>query len=184
MSEELYDVLDGEGNKTGEVLPKSEVHERELQHASVFVWIYNSKGEVLLQYRAKNKRSFPEVWDVSVAGHISAGDTPLETAVREIEEEIGTHVSADELQQVDYVHDVVPWLPDKKHPEFCWVYILHTELDPSQLAIQKDELTAVKLESIDHIQSVRKQADSHTKFAARNARIYDTAFAAIKEALR
>ncbi len=71
-SEEQYKILDETGKKTGQVLSKSEVHEKELRHGSVFIWIYNNEGEVLLQFRAKDKKSFPSVWDVSVAGHISA----------------------------------------------------------------------------------------------------------------
>jgi isopentenyldiphosphate isomerase len=134
-TEEQYDILDENGNKTGEVLPKSVVHDKELLHGSVYIWIYNNKGEVLLQFRSKNKKEFPEPWDVSVAGHISTGETPLQTAVREIEEEIGVKIKVKELTQVDFVSDVVPFLPNKTHPEFCWVYILHRELNPKELTI-------------------------------------------------
>ena len=175
-SEEHYEILDLNGNPTGEVLPKSRVHDKELLHGSVFIWIYNRRGEVLLQLRDKNKRSFPDVWDVSVAGHISAGDTPLATAVREIEEEIGINVTANELTQVEFVHDVVPWLPDKRHPELCWVYILYREIDPQELTIQKSELSAVKMQSIDEIQTLRNKPNSSSIYAARNTKIFDTAF--------
>jgi isopentenyl-diphosphate Delta-isomerase len=182
-SEERYDILDVNGNRTGEVFPKNVVHEKELLHGSVFIWIYNNKGEVLLQLRDKNKKSFPNVWDVSVAGHISAGDTPLATAVREIEEEIGIIVSSNELTQVEFVHDVVPWLPEKKHPELCWVLILQKEIDPNELTIEKSELSAIKLQHIDEIQLRRKKPNSQNIYAARNTKIYDTAFDEIMKRL-
>lgn len=182
-TEEHYDILDENGDKTGEVLPKSFVHDNELRHGSVFIWIYNHTGEVLLQLRSKDKKSFPNVWDVSVAGHISAGDTPLETALREIEEEIGIKVQAGELIQVDFTPDIVPWQPNKTHPEFCWVYILHKELDPKGLTIQKSELNAVKLQAIRDIRSERKKPNSNKTLAARNPRIYDAAFDAIEKIL-
>ncbi|HSX43159.1 MAG TPA: NUDIX domain-containing protein [Candidatus Saccharimonadales bacterium] len=183
MAEELIDVLDEHGNKTGVVLPRSEVHEKELRHASVFVWIYNSKGEVLLQHRAKDKKIFSDVWDVSVAGHITAGDEPVEAAIREVSEEIGIAINPSELIQVDYTFDVAPWPPDKTHPEFCWVYILQKELDPKKLAIQYDELSAVRLESIDALEAARKQAGHEKIYANRNTRIYDVAFAEIRKRL-
>ncbi|MGB4759369.1 MAG: NUDIX domain-containing protein [Candidatus Saccharimonadales bacterium] len=179
--EEQYDVLDKQGNPTGEVLPKSVVHDRELLHASVFIWIYNMKGEVLLQLRAQDKKSFPGVWDVSVAGHMSAGDTPLQTAVREIKEEIGIDIHETELQQVEFTSDVVPWLPNKTHPEFCWVYILYKELDPTKLEIQEEELTGVRLESLVDIKATRLKPGSEKIYAARNPKIYDSAFNEIEK---
>ena len=45
--------------------------------------------DLLLQNEAKKKDSFPGCYDISSAGHISAGDEPLETALRELEEELG-----------------------------------------------------------------------------------------------
>jgi hypothetical protein len=50
-------------------------------HRAVHVWIYvESTGELLLQKRADRKDSWPGLWDISSAGHISAGDTSLITA--------------------------------------------------------------------------------------------------------
>lgn len=182
-AEEYYDILNEDGSKTGQTLPKSAVHNKELLHGSVFIWIYNKKGEVLLQLRSKDKKSFPGVWDVSVAGHISAGDTPLEAAVREIKEEIGVDIVAEDLTQVDFMSDIVPWVPDKTHPELCWVYILHRELDLTQLAIKKSELAAVKLLPIQELQAERQKPNSHKFYAARNPRMYDIAFQEIEKKL-
>lgn len=103
--------------------------------------------------------------------------------MREIEEEIGINISSDELTQVEFVYDVVPWLPDKKHPELCWVYILHKEIDPTELTIQESELSAVKVQSIVEIQQLRKEPDSSKTYAARNTKIYDTAFNEIMKLL-
>lgn len=180
QTEEQYDILDQNGNKTGEVLPKSIVHEYELLHGVVQVWIYNGEGEVLLQLRSKSKKIFPGVWDISAAGHISAGETPLGAAIREIEEEIGIKVESEELTQVGIVYDNVPLLPDKTHPELAWVYILRKELNPQKLALQKSELDAVKLMSIREIQAQRREVNSHTVYANRNPRLYDIAFEEIE----
>lgn len=184
MAEEQYDVLDARGNKTGQVLSKSQVHDQELWHASAFVWIYNSKGEVLLQLRSEDKRSFPGVWDVSVAGHMSAGDKPEETAIREIEEEIGIKVTADELTQIGNVSDIVPWLPDKKHPEFCWVFVLPKDVTTDSLNIQTDELNDIKWISIDQLEADLQDPERSKQYAARNPLIYKNAFKAIRERLK
>ena len=46
---ELFDVLDEQGNKTGKTENKKIIHEKGLWHSAVHIWIYNSKGEILLQ---------------------------------------------------------------------------------------------------------------------------------------
>lgn len=88
MTTELIDVLDENGILTGEVLPRSEVHKRGLWHRAIVVAIVNEKNEILIQQRNHNKDKNPDMWDISVAGHISAGQDSLSAAAREINEEI------------------------------------------------------------------------------------------------
>jgi isopentenyl-diphosphate delta-isomerase type 1 len=85
----LIDIVDENGNYTGDAKTKREIHEQGLWHKAAHVWIYNSNGEVLLQLRASDKDTFPGLWDISVAGHTDSGETPIESAVREMKEEIG-----------------------------------------------------------------------------------------------
>jgi isopentenyldiphosphate isomerase len=60
---------------------RSEVHRDGDYHRAVHVWIYSeSTGELLLQRRADCKDSWPGQWDISSAGHISAGDSSLFSA--------------------------------------------------------------------------------------------------------
>lgn len=98
-TEEHFDILDAEGKALGYSRPRSQVHAKGLWHRSVHIWIINQK-EVLLQQRAFNKDSNPGLWDISVAGHISAGQTSLQAAVREISEEISLNVTSDRLQWI------------------------------------------------------------------------------------
>ena len=69
--EELLDVLDENGIKTGEVVPRSEVHKRGLWHRSIVVAIINEKNEILLQQRSMTKEKNAGMWDISAAGHIT-----------------------------------------------------------------------------------------------------------------
>eukprot|EP01119_Soliformovum_irregulare_P014431 TRINITY_DN3947_c0_g1_i2.p1 TRINITY_DN3947_c0_g1~~TRINITY_DN3947_c0_g1_i2.p1 ORF type:complete len:185 (+),score=48.17 TRINITY_DN3947_c0_g1_i2:17-571(+) len=78
-TEEYLDVLDENGKFTGISHPRSQVHREGLWHRVVHVWIVNSKGQVLLQQRTLNKESWPGMWDISSAGHISAGEGSLVT---------------------------------------------------------------------------------------------------------
>lgn len=94
----LIDVLDENGNPTGDAKTKREIHERGFWHNAAHVWIYNSKCEILLQLRAKDKDSYPGLWDISVAGHTDSGETPIQSAVREIKEEIGLNLEFGKLE--------------------------------------------------------------------------------------
>jgi isopentenyldiphosphate isomerase len=89
-SEELFDIVDARtGHPTGEVRARSAVHAQGLYHAAVHTWLLAPDGRLLLQQRAACKDSWPGRWDVSSAGHISAGEAALPSAVRELAEELG-----------------------------------------------------------------------------------------------
>jgi len=100
MGQEQLDILDGEGNKTDEVKSRPQVHEEELPHPVVDIWVYRQQGDVLLQQRAANKKIRPKHWGASAAGHVRAGENPLQEAIREIKEELGTEVAASKLEYV------------------------------------------------------------------------------------
>lgn len=91
---------------TGLSKPRGEVHRDGDWHRSIHLWVVDAgpygggqgaetAGDgprLLLQQRADTKDTNPGLWDVSVAGHIDAGDDVLETVVREAEEELGLAV--------------------------------------------------------------------------------------------
>src|ERR1700674_3932279 len=80
---EYVDLLDSSGRPTGRRKPKSEVHRDGDWHGAAHVWILNTEGQILIQRRSPTKENWPNLWDVSVAGHVSAGEGPVETAIRE-----------------------------------------------------------------------------------------------------
>jgi len=97
---ELLDVVDTDGNPTGEVIERSVAHAKGIRHRTSHVWIYkieNGKPYILLQKRCSTKDSFPGCYDISSAGHIPAGDGYEVSAVRELKEELGVDISADAL---------------------------------------------------------------------------------------
>ena len=87
--EEQIDILDSDGKKTGMVCGRSEVHRRGLWHRTVHIWFFDECGRILFQLRAHDKLNNPNLYDTSCAGHISAGDSSLDSAIREIREELG-----------------------------------------------------------------------------------------------
>jgi isopentenyldiphosphate isomerase len=96
---ELIDVLDSAGRFTGVTKTKAEVHRDGDWHRAAHVWIVSGR-RVLLQRRAYVKENYPGMWDVSAAGHLSAGETSVEAAVRETFEELGLRINREELQLI------------------------------------------------------------------------------------
>ena len=95
--EEMFDILDENGNKTGKTKLRSEVHRDGDWHKAVHIWIINNNGDVLLQRRCATKDSNPNMLDISSAGHLSAGDDSLTGALRELKEELNLDINPEDL---------------------------------------------------------------------------------------
>jgi len=172
MTDELIDILDSKGNPTGSRLMKSEAHANGLWHYSVHVWIFNSRGEVLLQKRAMSKDTFPGLWDISSAGHVSAGETPNEAAVRELGEELGIKAKTGDLKRAmvrELESEPRPGLHNNEHVH---VYFLKFEGDAKSLKIQKKELEEVKFILLDEFEADLKDKEKKKAYAP-NSRPHD-----------
>jgi len=88
--DEFFDVFDADGNYVG-VFPRRECHGNPaLIHRSVHVVILDSSGQkILLQKRSARKDIQPGKWDTAVGGHVDAGESVENAAVRELSEELG-----------------------------------------------------------------------------------------------
>lgn len=96
--DELFDVITEDGTPTGIVKRRADVHRDGDWHRAIHVWVYGiDVGVPFLLYnlRGRHKDTWPSVLDVTVGGHLAAGET-IEQAFREIEEEIG--IAANPLQ--------------------------------------------------------------------------------------
>lgn len=88
MTEEIFDVVD-EQDRVIEQLPRSVVHARKLLHRAVHIFVFNTRGELLLQLRSATKDESPLCYTSSASGHLSAGESYEEAAPRELAEELG-----------------------------------------------------------------------------------------------
>ena len=63
---EIFDVIDKDGNPTGETVTREQAHTEGIPHRTAHIWILRKKKDgiqVLLQKRSKNKDSFPGMFD-------------------------------------------------------------------------------------------------------------------------
>lgn len=160
MDNEMVDILDENGNPTGEVKLKREAHDKGLWHRAVHVWIYTFKGKILLQKRAKQKTYLPGLMDVSVGGHVSAGESFEEAAVKEIGEELGIKANASELKKIEtkkIAHDI-PETGIFNH-EIIQVYLLRLDKKLKDFKLQKEEVESIRLISLEKFESEIKDPE-------------------------
>ena len=179
---ELVDILDKNGNATGISKSILEVHRNGLWHQTSHVWVFNSKGEIILQKRAKKKVSHPDLWDISAAGHISKGERPDETAIRELHEEIGIRVNSGKLKKIE-VRKVSTNIPEKNYynNEFDHIYLYKFDCDISKLKLQESEVSHIKLISIDEFESEIQDPELYKKYVPHGKYYFDIIKAIRKE---
>lgn len=160
MIEEFFDVLDKDGKQTGQVCPRHIVHQNGYFHATVHVWVVNESGEVLLQKRSLQKDTHPGLWDISCAGHLSAGDTVLDAAVRELYEELGISIDTPSRFQFLFRRFHSYLSPDKsiKDNEFSDVFLLQVA-ETERVRFCIEEISEVKFVSIDTFEAMISTAD-------------------------
>lgn len=150
LLEEFLDILTDNGAPKNLVCSKDEAHAKGLFHATVHIWFYTQAGDVLFQKRAANKETFPNYWDVSVAGHVMAGESIETAALREVNEEIGLRIETSQLNKIDLRKSV------NNHPngiidcEFQNVFLCQLEVPLEQLIKQDEEVDALCLQSLEN----------------------------------
>ena len=143
--DELIDILTPEGKPTGKTALKSEAHKNGWFHATAHIWLFTLDKKILLQKRALTKKVFPGIWDISVAGHIGAGEAILEGAKREMLEEIGLTLEDKDLIKIGTrIHQVTHenGIQDNEHHH---VFIAELKVPVSSLTLQQEEVAGLKL---------------------------------------
>ena len=153
--DELLDILDENGKLTGKTALKSEAHKNGWFHATVHIWLYTKEEKILLQQRGFSKKVFPGLWDISVAGHIGAGETILNAARREILEELGLSVQDNELIKIGTrIHQVKHnnGIQDNEHHH---VFICELKKPLKDLIIQTEEVEAIQLYDLSILKNTK-----------------------------
>lgn len=130
---EFIDICDSHGHPLGIQRSREEVHAQGLWHRTAHTWIIHDAGSVLLQKRAQNKENYPGCWDISSAGHISAGETSREGAIRELREELGLRISLEQLNFLGESHGELflqnGTYIDREYHDIFWVHVYAPSLD-------------------------------------------------------
>ena len=163
---ELLDLLDENGEPSGQVRERTLVHLNGDWHRTSHVWVVRRRRDgghdLLLQKRSRGKDSFGGCYDISSAGHIPAGQDYLESALRELKEELGIAAEPEDLRLVG-VHDgryegEFHGRIFKNH-EKSHVFAYEKPVEIEKLKLQKEEVESVKWMRIEDVLAAVKAHD-------------------------
>ncbi|WP_439152871.1 NUDIX hydrolase, partial [Winogradskyella sp.] len=182
--DEYIDIVDHNGKPTGTTELKSEAHKNGWYHNTIHLWLFTKNGEVLLQQRSHKKAIYALLWDVSVAGHIDAGESFIKAALRETKEEIGLSLESKNLVKIGAkLHKSIYDNGAIKDFEFHQVYIAELNEKLENLIPQKDEVEALKLVSLKEFEELLLHSETNSHFVSTNKDYYRFVIDAIKDVL-
>ena len=177
--DEYIDIVDKYGNPSGASELKSIIHKMGYYHHTSHVWFYTKNGEVLLSQRSAKKSICPLMWDVSVAGHIDAGETPKQAALRETKEEIGLTISENDLQAIGIFPCFQSYENGIIDNEFHNTFIAELKVPLSVLKPQEEEVEALKLVSYKELEYLIENAGANNHFVPSNKTYYEIIYKSI-----
>jgi isopentenyl-diphosphate delta-isomerase type 1 len=149
--DELFDVVDAEDRVIGQER-RSRVHARKLAHRAVHVFVFNSRGQLLVQRRSASKDEFPLTYTSSASGHVGATETYEDCAPRELSEEIGLEAPLERLVKL-------PASPETAH-EFTVLFRAVTDGIPTPNESEVASLTYFTFDELRALLSAEPSAFS------------------------
>lgn len=134
FSPTLLDVYDASGNPTGVQKWYDDVHRDGDWHKGVHVWLITEQGELLLQRRSLGLHTYPGLWENSAGGHIDAGYTSIQTAQKELQEEVGIALP---LEKFELLFTVIDQFTSDTHQGHC----INNEFDDVYLVVVPERVT-------------------------------------------
>ena len=140
---ELWDVYDADGNKTGRVHRRAEPLRPGDRHLCVHVWVQNAAGEFLITRRSARK-SMAGLWECA-GGCVVAGEDSLTAALREVREETGLRLD-----------------PERAELLLCWegefflcdVYRFRQDVSTGEISLQPGETDGAMLADAEAIRAL------------------------------
>ena len=140
---EVLTIFDSEYNKIG-TASRAEVHAKGLWHETFHCWFYTIKDNdlhIYFQKRAAQKKDFPNLFDITAAGHLLANES-VHAGFREVKEELGIDVTSEEADYLG-VFPIQIKSVDFFDNEFTNVFIVETSFLFNEFKLQEEEVAGV-----------------------------------------
>ena len=100
--DEIIVIVDENDNEAGSAT-RLEMRIKKLIHRASYVLVFNNRGELFVQKRTTTKDIYPGYYDVAAGGVVLAGESYIDSADRELFEELG--IRAPLVFRFDHFHD-------------------------------------------------------------------------------
>lgn len=148
---EFFDVLNKNGEFTGQVATREDCHKKGLWHKAVAVFILSEDNKkVLLQQRSANKKLWPSLWDVTVGGHVDSGELGYQTVIRETKEELGIVITQHDLEFIGATTSQ-NISGDIQNNHFNEYYIVHKNINLNDVVLNREEVQSVKWFNVEEL---------------------------------
>lgn len=154
MPEEKLILVDADGKAIGE-MEKMEVHRKGLLHRAFSVFLFNRRGEMLLQQRAAGKYHSGGLWSNACCSHPAPGEATAAAARRRLREELGVETPLRELFHFTYRADFDSGLVEH---EFDHVFVGEYE---GKISPNPEEVAQVAWKSIEEIRRLLAENPQH-----------------------
>ncbi|WP_141432333.1 NUDIX hydrolase [Bacillus sp. 03113] len=140
---EKLNVFNERHQKVG-VATRKEVHKKGLLHETFHCWFVSRESGVdfiYFQIRSHLKKDFPDLLDVTAAGHLLVDETVID-GLREIKEELGIDVSINQLVSLGVIKDCII-LDNFIDKEFANVFLFYGNNIMIDYFLQKEEVSGL-----------------------------------------
>ncbi len=148
-SQEMFDIVDADGEPIGEIISRKDAHKWGVLHRVIHIHFYDTEGNIYFQKRSNNRSHFPGMLHFAIGWHISAGDTLATTVTKESLDEVGINISSTDIELIGKFHQEI------KHPEYdlydneiAYDYAYRFDGDVSKLVFNDGEVDGMQKLSI------------------------------------
>jgi isopentenyl-diphosphate delta-isomerase len=143
--DELLVLVDAADNETGH-LTKAECHDGGgVLHRAFSVFLFNGRGETLLQQRGADKRLWPLYWSNSCCSHPRQGESIEIATIRRLQDELNVSASLEFVYKFSYQ---ASFGEAGSENEMCSVFLGHLDGEPQANATEIEEMRFVSADTL------------------------------------
>lgn len=155
---ELLEYYDENNEKIIGIAEREIIHENNLWHREVAIWVINDKNEILLQRRSSNKKQGANKLSTT-AGHVDVNENVEVAALRELNEEVGLEVNFEDLVFVDIYKNV-----QEGNMCYKYTYLVRTDKKIDEFVMQEEEVSELMYVTIPELEERIRKSDSELSF--------------------